>query len=169
MGRLILLKQSGFTLVEMMMGLVMSGIVMAGLFVIVSGSHKHVIKLRKKINLQQDLSLIGLVLGNNIRQGVYGKQEIYTSYADYTGGGPTQSSGTCLKLYFPSGDSTVIYKEDSDFKIQKSDLSITNLVPTVVDSLLFTQGTKSIKTYLALSQDTKTISATLVDAFRNIE
>lgn len=165
-GPLVFLNQKGLTLVELMISLVMSGIVMAALFVIVSGSHTHVIKLRKKINLQQDVSLIGLVLGTNIRQGVYGRQEIYASYADYTGGGPTQSSGTCLKLYFPSGDSTVIYKENSGFKIQKSDLSITNLVPTVVDSLLFTQGTKSIKTYLALSQDTKTINATLVDAFR---
>ena len=88
MGPLIFLNQKGLTLVELMISLVMSGIVMTGLFVIVSGSHTHVIKLRKKINLQQDVSLIGLVLGTNIRQGVYGKQEIYASYADYTGKRP---------------------------------------------------------------------------------
>jgi len=161
------LNQRGFTLVEMTIAMIMSGIVLAGIFIIVSGSHSYMLKERDKINLQQDFSLIDEVLARNIREGYYGQQKIYASYADYTASASAQATGTCLKLYFPSGDSIVIYKENSDFKVQKADLSITNLVPDVVDSILFTVGTKSIATYLKLANSGKTIAGDILHVFRN--
>ena len=166
-AQLILLKQSGFSLVELVISLVMSGIVMIGLYVIVSGSHEYVKNLKKKIQLQQDVSLIGLVLGSNIRQGLYREEEIYASYADYIASQPTQSSGTCLKLYFHSGDSVLLFKDNTDFKIMNTDSTFTNLVPGVVDSLIFTQKPNSVETKLSLSQGTWSLENTFVAAFRN--
>ncbi len=46
------LGEKGFTLVELIISLVMSGIVMAGMFIIVSGSHDYTIKERKLISRQ---------------------------------------------------------------------------------------------------------------------
>lgn len=159
--------QRGFTLVELIMTLVMSTIVLSGIYVIVSGSHKYIIDGRKKNRLQQDFSLIDLVLATNIRQGIFEKRKIYNSYSDYIGGQPSQSSGSCLKLYFTSGDISVFYLNNMDFKIQKTDSSITNLVSGVVSNLLFTQGTKSIQTDLNLSQNGKAIAGNLIHAFKN--
>jgi len=161
--------ETGFTLAELTIAMVMSGMVLSGIFIIVSGSHSYILKARDNINLQQDYSLIDQVLARKVRESLYGKEEIYASYSDYTGSGLPQSSGTCLKLYFPSGDSTVFYKENSDFKIQASDLSTTNLIQGVVDSILFTEGIRAIATTLNLQQAGKTISANWVHAFRNIE
>ena len=76
---------------ELVIAMVMSGIVMVGLFVGVSGSHTFIIKGRKKIRLQQDFSLIRHVLATNFRQGNYGQQEIYADYADYLASQPTQT------------------------------------------------------------------------------
>ncbi len=54
-----------------------------------------------------------------------------------------------LPKYQP-GDSSVFYLANSDFKIQKADLSIVNLVPEVVTSLNFSQGTNLIQTSVTL-------------------
>ncbi len=162
------LNQNGFTLIELTIALVMSGIVLAGIFVVVSGSHSYVLKERAKINLQQDFSLIDQVLARNIREGYFNQQEIYASYADYTASASPQSTGTCLKLYFSTGDSTIIYKDGSNFKIQKKDLSVTNLVQETLDSIRFDTGTRSILTYLKLAQQGKTLGGDLVHTFRNI-
>ena len=162
------LGQSGSTLVELMISIVTSGIVMIGIYVIVSGSHTYLIKGRKKIKLQQDFSLIDQVLATKIRKGIHGKQKIYNSYSDYIGGQPAQSSGSCLKLYFPSGDSTILYKDNSDFIIMNTDSTFTNLVPGVVDTLIFTEKTRSVETKLSLSQDTWSLEETFVAAFRHL-
>lgn len=166
-GRLLPSAQIGFTLIELVIALSMSAIVLIAIFVIVSGSHEYIIDGRKKINLQQDFSLIDLVLAANIRQGVYGEQKIYATYSDFIGGQPPQSSGSCLKIKFPSGDWRAYYKDSTDFKIMKSDSSITNLVQGVLANLVFTEQTKSIQTALSLSQDGKTMSWNLVHTFRN--
>ncbi len=97
----------------------MSSIVMIGIYVVVSGSHTYILKERKKNNLQQDFSLLDALMGTKIREGIGGKQKIYASYSDYIGSGTPQSSGKCLKLYFASGDSVVLYRENSDFKYRK--------------------------------------------------
>lgn len=160
-------NERGFTIVEMMMVMFMSAIVLIAIAVIVTGSHKYLSKGRTKLRLQQDFSLISLVLSRNIAEGIYGDQEIYASYADYIGGQPTQSSGSCLKLYFPPGDSSVFYLDNSDFKIQKADLSIVNLVPEVVTSLNFSQGTNLIQTSATLSKNDNQLTGDWVHAFRN--
>ncbi len=159
--------QGGFTLIELTTAMVMSGVVLAGIFIIVSGSHSYILKARDRVNLQQDFSLIDKLLAHRIRGGIYGRQKIYASYADYTGSGTPQSSGTCLKIYYPLGDSTVIYTENNDLKIQKSDLTITNLVQGIVDSVLFTHVTNAVATNLTLVKDSKTLTGDLVHKFRN--
>jgi len=159
----------GFTLVELVIASVMSGIVMAGLFIVVSGPHTYIIKGREKTKLQQDFSLIDQVLANNIRKSSYGKQEIYNSYSDYIDNQPAQSSGSCLKLYFQSGDSTLLYKDSTDFKIQEPDLSFTTLVAGILSNLVFTQATRSMQIALTLKiQSGDSINSNLVHTFRNI-
>ncbi|MCG8608688.1 hypothetical protein MJD09_27335 [bacterium] len=154
-------------MVELVIGLVMSGIVMVSIYVIVSGSHEYIIKGRKKVNLQRDFSLIRHALATNIRQGIYQKREIYADYADYLASQPKQSSGSCLKLFFPSGDSILLYKDNTDFKIEQTGGTKTNLVQGVVDTLVFSDESNSIKTALSLTESTRTISDTLMYAFRN--
>ena len=160
-------NETGFTIVEMMMAMFMSAIVLIAIAVIVVGSHKYLIKGRSELRLQQDFSLISLVLLRNIAEGIYGDKEIYASYADYVAAAAPQSSGTCLKLYFPSGDSTILYKDNSDFIIMNTDSTFTNLVPGVLDSLIFTEKTNSVETKLSLSQGTWSLEETFVAAFRN--
>lgn len=165
--RLVPFAQRGFTLVEMMMAMVTSAIVLIGIAVIVAGSHKHIINGRSKMRLQQDYSLIGQVLSNKIRGSIQSQQEIYTDYTSYTGGGSTQSSGSCLKLNYPNNDSIVIYQDGTDFKILNTDLTTTNLVQEILNNLLFIDLTRSIRTEFSLAQGKWSITDTLVDAFRN--
>ncbi len=160
--------QRGVTLVELIMTLVMSSIILISIYVIVSGSHEYIIDGRKKIQLQRDFSLIESMISTKIRQSLLGKLEIYNNYSDYVGGQPTLKTGTCMKLFFVSGDSVVLYQDNTDFKIVNSDLSITNLVPGVVDSLIFTYKTKSIETKLSLCQGTWSLENTFAAAFRNL-
>jgi len=161
------LAQRGVTLVELTMTLVMSAIILISIYVIVSGSHEYIIDGRKKIQLQQDFSLIEKMLSTKIRPSLHGKHEIYNNYSDYVASQPTQSSGTCLKLYFDSGDSVLLFKDNTDFKIMNTDSTFTNLVPGVLDSLIFTRKTKSVETKLSLSQGTWSLEETFVVAFRN--
>lgn len=163
-----LLDQKGFTLVELMAAMVMSSIILISIFVIVSGSHEYMLKGRDKTNLQQDFSLIEYVLSRNISAAMSGEEEIYASYADYLASAPTQSSGGCLRLTFPSGDSTVFYKDSNHFKIEATDLSITKLVADVVSILVFTEGSQSITTDIMLRKGTQSITSTFVHAFKNI-
>ena len=162
-----LLLQKGFTLVELAMTLVVSGIVISAISIIASGSHKYVIEGRKRNQLQQDFSLIDVILANNIQRSIAAQKEIFTTYADYLSSNPPQSSGSCLKLYFPSGDSSLFYLENTDFKTQNADLAVTNLVPDVVSNLLFTEATNSVQTTITLTQDGKTIDSFLTHSFRN--
>ena len=97
--------QRGFSLVEMMMALIASAIVLIGIAVIVDGSHKHIIKGRNKSRLQQDYSLIERFISKKIHASIRSRRQIFTDYTSYTGGGGTQNSGSCLKLYYPAGDS----------------------------------------------------------------
>jgi len=159
--------QRGVTLVELTMTLVMSAIILISIYVIVSGSHEYIIDGRKKIQLQRDFSLIEKLFSTKIRLSLQGKHEIYNNYSDYVGGQPSQSSGSCLKLKFPSGDSVLLYKDNTDFKIMNTDSTFTNLVPGVVDSLIFTRKIKSVETKLSLSQGTWSLENTFVAAFRN--
>ena len=145
----------------------MSAIILISIYVIVSGSHEYIIDGRKKIQLQRDFSLIEKMLSTKIRLSLNGKHEIYNNYSDYVGGQPTQSSGTCMKLFFVSGDSVVLYKDNTDFKIMNTDSTFTNLVPGVVDSLTFTGKTNSVETTVSLSQGTWSLEETFVVAFRN--
>jgi len=161
------LAQRGVTLVELTMTLVMSTIILISIYVIVSGSHEHIIDGRKKIQLQQDFSLIETMLSTKIRQSLHGKHEIYNNYSDYVGGQPNQATGTCMKLFFVSGDSVVLYQDNTDFKIMNTDSTFTTLVPGVLDSLIFTRKTKSVETKLSLSQGTWSLEETFVVAFRN--
>ena len=168
-GFLPFLGQEGFNLVEMIMVVIMSGIVMVGLFIVVSGPHTYILKGREKTNLQQDFSLIDQVLANNIREGSYGKQEIYNSYADYIASQPAQSSGSCLKLYFPSGAFRIFYKESTDFKIMEQDSSYTTLVPGILSNLVFTQATRSMQIALTLKTESgDSLNSNLVHTIRNI-
>jgi prepilin-type N-terminal cleavage/methylation domain-containing protein len=160
-------SQKGFTLVELVMGLVMSSIVMTGIYVIVSGSHEYIIKGRTRVNLQRDFSLIRHALATNIRQGIYQQLEIYADYDDYLAAEPTQSSGSCLKLFFPSGDSVLLYKDNSDFKVEQTGGTTTNLVQGVLDMLVFSDESNSIQTALSLTKSSRTIVDTLRHAFRN--
>ena len=68
---------------------------------------------------------------------------------------------------YPPGDSSVFYLDNSDFKIQKADLSIANLVPGVVTSLNFSQGTNLIQTIVTLSKNDNQLTGGWVHAFRN--
>ncbi len=144
-----------------------STVVLSSIHIIVSGSHKYVIEGTKKIRLQQDFSLIELMLSTKIRQSTKGQHEIFNNYSDYIGGQSSQTFGSCLKLKYISGDSVVLYQDNLDFKIVASDLTITNLVPGVVDSLIFTDSTSAIHTKLSLSQGNWGLENTLLAAFRN--
>ena len=162
-------NQKGYTLVELMVALTVSAIVLTAISIMVSGSHEYVNEGRKGVQLQQDFSLIAELLSRKIRQSIQGQHKIYASYSAYTSNQPAQSSGSCLKLNFPSGDSTVIYKDNLDFKIRNPDLSTTNLVPGVVNNLVFFDGTRSIQTTIELAQGNANLFAILVDAFRNFK
>ncbi len=71
---------------------------------------------------------------------------------------------TKLLPKYPPGDSSVFYLDNSDFKIQKADLSIVNLVPEVVTSLNFSQGTNLIQT---LIKNDNQLSGDWVHGIRN--
>ncbi|MCH8874857.1 DUF2341 domain-containing protein, partial [candidate division KSB1 bacterium] len=150
-----------------MMTMFMSSIILISIYVIVSKSHEYIIDAKPKIQLQQDFSLIETMLSSKIRISLHGQHEIYNNYSDYVGAQPTQSSGTCMKLFFVSGDSVVLYQDNTDFKIMNTDSTFTNLVPGVLDSLIFTKKTKSVETKLSLSQGTWSLEETFVAAFRN--
>jgi len=159
--------QRGFTIVELMMTMFMSSIILISIYVIVSKSHEYIIAAKPKIQLQQDFSLIQTLLSSKIRLSLHGQHEIYNNYSDYVASQPEQSSGTCMKLYFSSGDSTILYKDNSDFKIMNTDSTFTNLVPGVLDSLIFTKKTNSVQAKVSLSQGTWSLEQTFVAAFRN--
>jgi prepilin-type N-terminal cleavage/methylation domain-containing protein len=160
-------NQKGFTLVELIIALSMSAIVMTGLHVIVSNSYEYIISARKKIRLQQDYSLIDLVLASNIRQATGNQQEIYADYADYLASQPPEDSGSCMILFFPSGDSILIYRENDDFTVEQTGGTVTNLVQDVLDTLVFVDGNRSIETRLAMSNGNYMMADTLLHAFRN--
>ncbi len=162
-----LLPETGFTLVELIMGLVTSSIVLVGLFVIVSGSHEYTIDNRKKIRLQQNFSLVRNVVAANVRQGIYNKRKIYANYAGYQASQSPQTTGSCMKLYFPAGDSILLYQANNDFKIEQSGGSITSLVVGVIDSLVFTKKNRYIQTQLTMSNGNHSMADTLRHAFIN--
>lgn len=164
---LVLDNQHGFTLIELAMALTMSAIVLIGLSVLVSGSYEYLQEGTNKINLQQDYSFIEIILSTNIKQSLYSNHEIYDSYSDFMSGQPTQSSGSCLKLEFPSFDWMVFYKDSLDFKIMKSDSTTTNLVPGVVSNLTFSTQTNAIQTDLYLIKNQWTVGGTFIHVFRN--
>ena len=160
--------QNGFTLVETTIALITSTILLIVIFVIVSGSHQYILKERDEINLQQDLSLIDALLGTRIREATFCEHEIYNSYADYIASQPAQSIGSCLKLHFASGDSGLFYFENSSFKIQDTDLTVTDLVPNIVTSIEFTRANRSIRTKITLSLNGKSITWNGLHTFRSL-
>jgi len=159
--------EDGFTLVELTIALVMSGIVLSGIFIIVSGSHSYLLNEQAKINLQQDYSLIDQIVGNKVRESTLRRVTIYATYADYLANQPHQTSGTCIRLFSPGSDSTTFYKDNSDFKVIRSDLTTTNLVAGVVSNLTFTSDTAGVTVALALSQNSQTLSGNLAYMPRN--
>jgi len=161
------LAQRGFTIVELMMTMFMSSIILISIYVIVSKSHEYINAAKPKIQLQQDFSLIEKLISTKIRLSLHGKHEIYNNYSDYVGAQPTQSSGTCMKLFFVSGDSVVLYQDNTDFKIMNTDSTFTTLVPGVLDSLTFTGKTNSVEITVSLSQGTWSLEDTYVATFRN--
>jgi len=152
--------------VEMAIAMVISSILLTGISVIVTASHKYILNGRSKTQLQQDYTLLEQVLGNKIRGSIQSQQKIYSSYSSYTTGGLPQISGACLKLYYTSGDSVVIYKDGSDFKILDSN-GTTSLIEGVVTGLSFADSTTSIATTATLTFDKWSIGSTFVDEFRN--
>ena len=158
--------QRGFTIVELMMTMFMSSIILISIYVIVSKSHEYVNDAKLKIQAQRDFSLIQTLLSSKIRLSLHGQHEIYNNYSDYVAGQPQQSSGTCMKLFFVSGDSVVLYQDNTDFIIMNTDSTFTNLVPGVVDSLIFTPKITSVETKLSLSQGTWSLENSFVAAFR---
>lgn len=160
-------SQFGFTLIELSIALTMSAIVLIGISIIVTGSYKYIRDGTNKINFQQDFSLIEMILATNIRQSIYGQHEIYNTYTDFINGNPKQITGSCLKLKFPSGDWKVFFKDGLDFKIMKSDSTITNLVQNIISNLVFTEQMNSIMTDLTLSRSGWNMSGNFINTFRN--
>ncbi len=157
----------GFTLVELTVALFTSGIVMAGMYVIVSSSHTYILRSRDRVRLQQDFSLTELLVAKYIRPSIRGNHKIYTSYAAYTSGHSPQSSGSCLKLQYPSGDSALLYHDGKSLTVVDTTQSVTSLVQDVVESLDFTSQASTIQTAILLTRDRWRIAGTLVDTFRN--
>jgi len=159
--------ETGFTLVELTIAMVMSGMVLSGIFIIVSGSHSYILKARKTINLQQDYSLMDQLIGTKVKGSKLRRVKVYTSYADYVAAQPPQVSGSCIRLFSPSGDSTTLYQDNSDFKVVGTDLSTTNLVTGVLSNLTFTSDTTAVTVTLTLSQNSETLIGNLVYVPRN--
>lgn len=156
----------GFTLVEMMIALVISGILLTGIAVIVTASHKYIRDGRSKVNLQQDMSLIGDILAARVHESVQGKQQLYTDYADYLASGPLQTSGSCLKLYSATGDSVLIYQDNSDLKVVEN-TSVHTVISGALQSLVFVDSNTAIQTRASLLTGNWTVADTLTHAFRN--
>lgn len=152
---------------EMAVAMVVSSILVVGISIIVTASHKYLDSSRERKRLQQDYSLLEQFLARKIRQSIQGKQEIYENYSGYASGSQPQITGTCLKLRYPSGDSLVIYKEGHNLMIQNPNLVTTDLIEDKIDGLSFSDFSKSIHTYIFLKNGSTVITDTLVDAFRN--
>ncbi len=165
--RKFLANRKGTTLVELMMAIVISSILIISIYVVVSGSHKYILNGRNTLKLQQNYSLIESLLSAKIRQAVQAQYGIFTDYDQYIASGVAQDSGSCLKLILSSGDSCIIYKDDSNFKIINSDLSVTNLVQGMLTNLAFSTVNNGIQTQLSVNLGTTTIQNVLMDAFRN--
>ena len=159
--------QRGFTLTEMMISLVISGILLSSISVIVSGAYDYYFEGRNKIQLQQDFSLLEQVLGRKIRASLKGQHKIYSSYSAYQNNQPAGTSGSCLRLGFSSGDSVFFYQDSLDFKIIDATGGTQNFITGVVQNLKFTDQSTSIQTEYSLKKDKLTIADTVYHSFRN--
>ncbi len=148
------------------MAMLLGSVVLASIGVIVTESFRHINEETKNINLQQDFSLIQMVLSENIRQGAHKKHAIYASFSAYSSSQAAQSSGTCLKVVFPDNSWRIFYKDNSDFKVLDGK-GETTLVKNKVTKLIFSVYGNAIKTRLTLNQNSRTISITAIDTFRN--
>ena len=161
-------KHSGFTLVEMVISLVIGGILLSSISVIVSSAYDFYFDSRKKIQLQQDFSLVEQVLSSRIHEAEKGEQKIYTNYSELLSGGSAQTSGSCLRVTFKDESSQLLCQIDNDFYvIDESTGAQTQLIKTIVDTLNFSDQTNYIETVYTLQQGNWVLTDTLCHAFRN--
>ncbi|KAA3612061.1 MAG: hypothetical protein DWQ05_18850 [Calditrichaeota bacterium] len=160
-------QSHGFTMVELIVALIMGIILLSSISIIVGSAYDFYFDGRKKIQLQQDLSLIEQLLSRKIKASLKGDQEIFTNYAAYQASQSAQTSGSCLKLLFSGPDSVIIYKDDSDFKVIDENGITQNLIQGTVDQLNFVDQTSFIQTEYSFVQGGWVLTDTLNHAFRN--
>lgn len=158
---------AGFTLIEVMIAAAISTIVAVALAVVIVSANRFFSEANQKLQLQQDFSFVESILTHNIRKSRRSSHQIFSSYEDYLSGYSAQSSGTCLKLNFPSGTSQIFYKDDTNFKGIKPDSSMVTLVSGSVSALTFSDNNGSVGIDLTLSAENHSLSGSLEATFRN--
>ncbi len=158
--------ERGVTLVELMVTIFIGAVILLAASTVVVQANIWLKKGQSRLALQRDFSLITRVLAENIRDSEYGQQKIYTSLSAYANGSLSQSEGACLQLFFPSGDSLLLYLEDNSF-VLLAGADTTKLVQDNVQTVLFTDQGRYVQTAVILKKDNWTLADTLYDAFRN--
>lgn len=158
---------TGFTLIEAMIAIAISSIVAIALAVVIVSAKRSFSDGNQKLQLQQDFSFIESMLTHSIRKSRKSSYQIFSSYEDYLSGYPPQSSGTCLKVNFPSSASQIFYKNNLDFNEIKPDSSTVVLVSGVVSALTFSDNNGSVQINLTLSEGNHSLSGSLEATFRN--
>jgi len=157
-------NESGFTLIEMSIALVITSIIALIAGVIVVSATRDLNRGNQQIRLQQDLSLAGELLTNAIRTSDCDSTWIYS---DQTASEEV-NSGSCLKV----SSLSMFYKDGDDLVVQ-NDSGVTQiLLISCVDTLNFYRETaadslKCIKFRIALRQNEYTIAADSKVYFRN--
>ncbi|KAA3657640.1 MAG: type II secretion system protein [Calditrichaeota bacterium] len=161
-------QNTGFTLVEMVLSLVIGGILLASISVIVGGAYDNYFDVGKKMQLQQDLSLIEQVLSTRIHEAVGGKHMVYENYTAYSSGKASQTTGSCLRIFNEEGQSVTLCQINNDLYILDEQIGIKNrLIQNKIDTLNFRDQNTFIETVCTLTLENWQLTDTLAHAFRN--
>jgi len=102
-------REEGFTLIELVIGMIISSIILITVVIIVVSSKKCFIKGTNQLNLQRDYTFIVQLLSKNIRLGNKDSTYIYANYSAYKNG-TSSESGNCIQVNYSSGKSLLHIK-----------------------------------------------------------
>ncbi|MBL7067211.1 MAG: hypothetical protein ISS29_05070 [Candidatus Marinimicrobia bacterium] len=164
-------QDSGFTLTEMGVTIVISSIIAIVIGIVVVSSGQYFAIGSRQVEMQRDHSLILEILSNYIHTGISKNSCIYTDSATVETG-PTVSNGSCLKVGLSSGDDIIFFKGGKDFVLITPSGTKIRLVTQKLNSLLFyyasVQDSDLYMNFdLAMSGGNQTISTEHTVFFRN--
>ncbi|MDA3871696.1 MAG: prepilin-type N-terminal cleavage/methylation domain-containing protein [Candidatus Marinimicrobia bacterium] len=164
-------REEGFTLIELIIGMLISSIILITVVVIVVSSKKCFIKGTNQLNLQRDYTFIVQLLSRNIRLGNKDSTYIYANYSAYENG-TTSESGNCIQVNYSSGKEFVAYKDNMNLVVIDTSGTKNELVTQNIDNLSFYfNNVSGINKYLcfdlSISSNEKVITMQQIIYFRN--